>query len=184
MNKKNPPWVEYPNIWKTKAAWLSWLRGGIRRALWNKSPCKLEFIKKNRIKIPNPNPRGRVAEVWGAQCALTGEVLPLNLVQVDHKDGNNSLREIEDIQSFVEAIAIVTMDDLQFVSTEAHKIKSHSEKMGISFEEAVHIKKAIKMEKDKTLVAFLKDNGIIPASTAKVRRDQAVKFLMEAQNEN
>lgn len=183
MNKKNPPWIEYPNIWKTKAAWLSWLRGGIRRALWNKSPCKLEFIKKNRIKIPNPNPRGRVAEVWGAQCALTGELLPLNLVNVDHKDGNNSLREIEDIQSFVEAIAIVTMDDLQFVSIEAHKIKNHAEKMGISFEEAACIKKVIKMEKEKSLVAFLEQNDTIPATTAKARRQQAIDILVE-KNEN
>lgn len=178
---KNPPWVEYPNIWKTKAAWLSWLRGGIRRALWNKSPCKLEFIKKNRIKIPNPNPKGRVAEVWGAECALTGQLLPLNLMNVDHKEGNNSLREIEDIQSFVEAIAIVSMDELQFVSIEAHKIKNHAEKMNISFQEALAQKTAIKMEKEKTILAFLDQNGTIPAKNTAGRRKQVVELLMKQQ---
>lgn len=178
MNK-NPPWVEYNHIWKTKASWLSWLRGGIRRALWNKSPCKLEFIKKNRIKIPNPNPKGRVAEVWGAQCALTGKLLPLNLMNVDHKEGNNSLREIEDIQSFVEAIAIVSMDDLQFVSVEAHKIKNHADKMGISFQEALCQKKAIALQKEKKDVDFIKNSGKIPATTQAKRRIQLVEVLMK-----
>lgn len=45
------------------------------------------------------------------------------------------------------------------------------------------LKKAIKMEKEKSLVAFLEQNDTIPATTAKARRQQAIDILGE-QNEN
>lgn len=61
---------KYPHIWKTESSLMSYIRGGIRRNLWNRSPIKIEFIKNNRIRIPNPNPRGKVKEVWGAYVAL------------------------------------------------------------------------------------------------------------------
>ena len=55
--------AEMSHVWKTESAYYTWLRGSIRRAMWSKNPVKLEFIKRNRIKIPNPNPKGRVKEV-------------------------------------------------------------------------------------------------------------------------
>jgi hypothetical protein len=64
-------WELYPHIWSSESAYMSWLRGGLRRYLWSKNPVKLEFIKQNRIKIPNPNPKGKVKEVWGGVCAFT-----------------------------------------------------------------------------------------------------------------
>ena len=42
MNKKQP-WEEFPDIWKTKAAFFAWLRGGLRRAVWEKYPPKIKF---------------------------------------------------------------------------------------------------------------------------------------------
>jgi len=98
------PWTNYPHIWKTKAAFLSFIRGGIRRALWNRSPIKLEFIKKYRKRIKNPNPKGKVKEVWGGTCALCNREFPSQQLNVDHKIGNNSLKELSDLQSFIESI--------------------------------------------------------------------------------
>lgn len=170
------PWGE-DRFWKTKSAWLSWIRGGIRRSLWNRHPCKLEFIKKHRIKIPNPAPRAKVKEVWGGQCAISGEILPLKMLEVDHKVGNHSLRDVSDIQKFVEGICMVTEDDLQFVSKEMHRIKSYAEKMNISFDEAYAIKKAISICKDKQDKGFLAEHGVVPASNAKERRKQVEEVL-------
>ena len=141
---------KYPDIWKTESSFLSWIRGGIRGGLWNKHPVKLEFIKKNRIQIPNPNPKGKKATVWGAVCALTGDVVPISDIQVDHKVGNNSLKSLEDIQSFIEAMVIVTDDDLQLVSKQAHAIKTHAERKGCSFEDAIIDKKVIEFSKKST----------------------------------
>lgn len=173
-------WELYPSIWKTESAFLSWIRGGIRRSLWNRHPLKLEFIKQNRIKIPNPNPKGKVTEVWGATCALTGVTLPLKDVEVDHKTGNHSLKTINDIQSFVSGIVLITIDDLQFVSKEAHKVKSYAEKHNISFEEAWLEKKAINITKQPVTAvkAWLEQHGVVPATSAATRRDQ-VRAVLE-----
>lgn len=179
VKEKAPPWQEFSEIWKTKAAFMSWLRSGIRKSLWNNSPIKLEFIKKSRIMIPNPNPKGHKKEVWGGKCALTGELLPLKSLQCDHKIGNNSLQDISDIQSFVESIALVSHSDLQLVSIEAHKAKSLAERQGISFEEAVVTKKAIEIEKKgmKEVVAFLSDKGYTPTSNKDKRRLQLIEYF-------
>lgn len=179
-------WEVYPNIWKTESAFLSWVRGGIRRSLWNRHPLKLEFIKQNRIKIPNPNPKGKVTEVWGATCALTGVTLPLKDMEVDHKTGNHSLKTINDIQSFVSGIVLITIDDLQFVSKEAHKIKSYAEKQGISFEQAMVEKQAITLTKKpvKEIKEWLEGRGVVPSTKASERRLQIVEVLLAEMEDN
>lgn len=176
---KIQPWVLYPSIWKTEAAFLAWIRGGIRRALWNRSPIKLEFMKANRIKIPNPNPKGRVPTVWGAKCALTGVLLPLSEMEVDHITGGHSLKTVEDIQAFVKGIVLISMDDLQFVSKEAHKAKSYAERMGISFEEAVIAKEVIKIMKQpvKLVLAYCEEHGYNSCTNATKRKAAVTEIL-------
>lgn len=176
-------WEIHPTIWKTEAAYMSWLRGGIRRSLWNKSPVKMEFIRHNRIKIPNPNPRARVKEVWGGVCALTGEVHVLSDLEVDHKIGNHSLRNLDDLLPFIKAIVMVSFDDLQFVSKKAHKIKSYAERMGISFDEARVIKEIIELQKSgkdtEKLLQLGVTNDNIP-STKDKRRELLTKLMLNS----
>ena len=50
-DKLNRMLNEHSDVWKTKAAYFSWLRGGIRRAIWQHHPVKLAFIKANRKEI-------------------------------------------------------------------------------------------------------------------------------------
>jgi len=149
MNGKLKPWEAYPEIWATESAFMSWIRGGIRAGLWNKHPIKLEFLKKNRIKVPNTNLRSmkRFPEVWAAQCAITGEIIPLTKAEVDHKTGNHSLRTLDDIAEFIKGIVLIGDEDLQIVSKDVHKIKSYAEKQGITFEEALVEKKVITFKK-------------------------------------
>ena len=169
---------EMSHVWKTESSFMSWLRGGIRR-IWSKHPVKLEFIKQNRVKIPNPKPNARVKEVWGGKCALTGEYFVLNELECDHKEGNVSLKSVDDIQTFVEGILIVTLEDLQLVSKEAHKIKSYAEKQGISFDEAKAEKTAIELIKKGVDKQFLIDHNIEVGSTQVFRRKQIVEILLE-----
>ena len=169
---------EMSHVWKTESAFMSWIRGGVRRSLWSKHPVKLEFIKRNRIKIPNPNPKGKVAEVWGGKCALTGKYFVLNELECDHKVGNRSLKSVEDIQSFVEGVLLVTADDLQFVSKEAHKIKSYAEKQGISFEEAKIEKEVIEIIKQKKEKEYLQEHHLPVSSTKSARRATIVEHKL------
>lgn len=66
---------------------------------------------------------------------------------------------------------------LQLVSKEAHKIKSYSERMGISFEEAFWTKTAIDLIKTKIDKAWLEERNIVPASNQKARREQILEVL-------
>lgn len=172
-------WELYPSIWKTESAFMAWIRGGVRRGLWEKHPVKLTFIKNNRIMIPNPNPRGKKKEVWGGRCAITGKLFIQTQLEVDHKQGGHSLKKFEDIAKFIEGIIYVTEDELQFISKEAHRTKSYSDRMGIDFNVADAERKAILLIKDKKDVDFLKDVGIIPGSNQAKRRAQIVKYLLE-----
>ncbi len=181
MGTNKKLWEVYPEIWKTESSFMSWLRGGIRR-IWAKHPVKLAFIKQNRVKIPNPNPNGRVKTVWGGKCALTGEYFVLNELECDHKVGNSSLKSVEDIQSFVEGVLLVTADDLQLVSKEAHKIKSYAEKQGISFEEAKVEKEVIELIKQKKDKAYLQEHHLPVSSTQSLRRKTIVAHKLSLLN--
>lgn len=110
---------------------------------------------------------------------MTGEVFQLKDLEVDHISGNHSLKSLDDIQKFIEGIVLVSVKDLQFVSKEAHKVKSYAERMGISFEDAKAIKQAIEFEKKgvKKVVAFINENGYNAASTKDKRRDQLINIF-------
>ena len=172
---------EMSHVWKTESSYMSWLRGGIRR-IWSKHPVKLEFIKQNRVKIPNPKPNARVKEVWGGKCALTGEYFVLNELECDHKEGNVSLKSVDDIQTFVEGILIVTLEDLQLVSKEAHKIKSYAEKQGISFEEARAEKEALQLIKQKKDKEYCNEHNLVVESTQALRRKTIVAHKLSLLN--
>jgi hypothetical protein len=178
---KTKPWEENPEIWKTEAAFLAFVRGGIRRALWNKSPIKLNFIKANRKRIPNPVAanRKRFPEVFGGTCYQCEKDFALKDIEVDHLTGEYSLRKLEDLQSFVEGIVCVSAKDLGLICKPCHKAKTYAERSGMSVEDAIIEKQAIIICKlpVKEVRAFISENGIAPASTAKGRRAQIVDIL-------
>lgn len=175
------PWVEYPYIWATQAAFMSWVRGGVRLGLWKKHPVKLEFLKASTTLIENTNPRSmkRFPMVKAVTCALCELVVKASEVEVDHIHGNHSLKSMDDLRSFIESMIIVKMSDLQIACKPCHKIKSYSEREGITFEEARAIKKAIEICKSKQDKQFLIEKGIKPASSAASRRKQVEQVLME-----
>ena len=179
MTEEKKLWEIYPHIWSSESAYMSWLRGGLRRYLWSKNPVKLEFIKQNRIKIPNPNPKGKVKEVWGGVCALTGETHVIGDMEVDHISGNHSLKTLDDLVPFVKGIVMVTLEDLQLVSKEAHKIKSYAEKQGISFEEARAEKFALQLIKEKKDKEYLLKHSLPVESTQAKRRKVIVEHKLK-----
>lgn len=175
------PWENYPEIWKTQAAFMSWVRGGIRGGLWKKHPVKLEFLKENMVLVPNTNPRSmkRFPMVKAARCALCKRVTPQKDVEVDHLTGNHSLRSMDDLRAFIEAMIMVTKEDLQLVCKPCHKVKSYAEKQGISFELAQATKEAIVLQKGKVDVAWLLRAGLVPATSAPKRREQIIQHMMK-----
>lgn len=173
MTKYPKPW-EQSKAWKTKAEFFTWLRSGLRKSVWQFYPPKLEY-KNEQCGKPPEGYTGRAKS--GALCALTGEWVGKSKLEVDHLVGNASLREWEDVLPFILHLCC-EKENMQLVDRDAHRIKSYAERMGISFELAVATKKAIRMEKDKTILAFLQEQAIIPDKNAKARRQQVINILM------
>ena len=172
---------KYPHIWKTKASLMSYLRGGLRRSCWLKHPVKLEFIKNNRERIPNPNPRGKVDTVWGGRCNVCKNLFVQSKLAVDHiREFSASLKDIEDIQTFVELITLVTEDDLQFICKDCHDATSYSQKNGCSLEEAKVYKKHILYGKQKLFKQELEARGMVVPKTIK---EQSATLLEAMLNE-
>lgn len=174
------PWESYPHIWKTKAAFFSWLRGGLRRGLWEKYPPKLEF--KN--KVCKPPPEGYTGKAKsGIECALTGEWEGKSKLEIDHRSGNVSLKDWEDLLPFVMHLCFDSDDKVQAVKKEAHKVKSYAEKMGISFAEALAEKKTIEICKStQGAIDFILNHNITPGKNAKIRRQQVREIIEKEMN--
>ena len=174
-NEPFTPWLWYPELWPTKSKFYTWLRGSLRKAVWNTSPIKITF-KNKACSAPPEGYTGRAKS--GQYCALSGEWDGKSALQVDHIVGNVSLNDEEDILEFIKHL-IPPPNSLQLVTKDAHKVKSYAEKQGISYEEAFAIKSAIEIIKAKKDVEFLKSKGIIPSSNAKLRREQLIKYFKE-----
>lgn len=173
----NKPWVEFPSIWKTESSFMSFLRGGIRRSLWSRSPIKLEFLKSRKKRIANPNPKGKLKEVFGATCEICKKDFPMKDIEVDHKKGGHSLKTIDDIQKFVEGIVCVSFDDLAILCKSCHKNKTHGERKGVTLEQATTERIAIALIKDKQDKQWLQERGVTPETTQAKRRIQIIEEL-------
>jgi 5-methylcytosine-specific restriction endonuclease McrA len=174
MNRE--PWVSYPHIWKNSTAWFTYLRGCLRKA-WSRNPVKLEYIKNNRIKIKNPNPKGKVPEVWGAVCECCGEKFVMKDLQVDHIIPAGGLTKTDDIQGFIERLLYITDDDIRLLCKNCHGVITYQEKHGLTFDEALVEKKVIDMMKNKEEVNnFLKSYNIV-CKNDKQRRESLREIL-------
>ena len=143
MYRQEDPWLRFPHIWKTKAAFFSYLRGNLRKAVWNRWVGKTTL--KNSVCTPPPQGVDTRAKT-GAYCSLTGEWVGKSKLEVDHIEGGAKLNDWEDLEGFVQHLCC-PVEDLQVVSKEAHKIKSYAERMGLTFEEAKEAKKLIAFKK-------------------------------------
>ena len=176
---------ENSDVWKSKASLMSYIRGGVRRSLWNRHPSKTKLVKEKRFQIPNPNPNGKKPTVWGGECEICNNLFIEKELQVDHiRDHGSSLKDISDIQQFIEDIVIVTRDDLRWVCKGCHEIVSYSQKMNISFEQARIEKQFIQIKKDKNVVDNIKAFNV--HSIPKLKKDQESllrELLLENMNE-
>ena len=181
MSKEYKPWEEYPEFWKTEASFWSYLRGCLRRGIWEKSPIKLDFKNKACHKPPDDY-TGRAKS--GVICPLSGVFVGKSKSEVDHREGNKPLRSMEDILPFIMHL-VPPKGSLQLVEKEAHKIKSYAERQNISYEEAVILKQAIAWEKNKIdHQKFLVDKGFSTEETsnAKKRREVYIRYIKAINN--
>jgi hypothetical protein len=182
-----PPWEVVPKIWKTESSFWLWLRGVLRKG-WSRHPIKLEYIARNRKRIKNPNPRGRVPEVWGMTCQQCGNDFVQNRIEIDHVGDEGRFTGREYIQSYVEHLFMVDFDRLESCCKPCHAIRSYAQRHNISFTEA-HIEKQIIAKCKlpvKDIVDFCTKNGynvnLLTNSTK--RRAAITEILQRTQGES
>lgn len=174
--------------WKTKSTYYSWLRGGIRR-IWGKHPLKMEFLKKKKKKIVNPNPttRTRFPTVMGCECYVCKEDHILKNIEVDHiAGGKYTLTQAKDVEDFVLNILFVKESDLRTVCKPCHGILSYQAKQGIkSFEKAKVEKEIIALTQTKAkkqMAGWYKERGVIPATNSTKRKVQMREIMYQEKN--
>jgi len=178
---ENNPWEEYPHIWKDKAAFFNFIRGLLRKG-WSTHPAKLEYIKKKRFKIDNPNPKGKVKQIWGGRCEMCGEVFPQKELQVDHIEEAGRLSDWSDLEGFARTLLGSTSDNYQILCKECHSVKTMAIRQGISLEEARQKKKVAAFKKLSlcAMIEKLEELGITEKPKTKKRSAELYEsFLKE-----
>lgn len=176
MRDKNP-WGE-GTPWSKQTNFMTYLRGCLRKA-WSNNPIKIKVLNKKRRQIKNPNPKGKKDFVWGFDCEMCHKEFVIANGQVDHITPAGSLREIADIQGFVERLLCVTEEDLRLVCKGCNSALAMSDKSGLSFEDSLVEKEVIAICSAKQDKEWLIARGIRPESNAAKRKIQIRQELFK-----
>jgi RNase P subunit RPR2 len=189
------PWQVKGVSFNTESKFWSFVRSGLRK-VWARHQVKLKFIDTFRIKVPNPNPDGRVEKVWGMTCVECGQDYPMpvskdvkkkiekftgkpfNYIEINHKTEAGSLKSKEDIGRFAANLLYVTFDDLEPMCKECHAVLTYMQKEGVDKKTATAEKQAIALCRDKADVEWLESKGLVPEKSSPKRRKQIVEYLL------
>lgn len=161
------------DLWKTEAEWWTWLRGKSRQ-IWSDYPPRNQF-KKDKL-IPNFDGSGvtskRVKSV--GQCQICSEWFANSSLQVDHVQQAGSIGNSWEgyFQWFYDLLA--DKENMQLVCKPCHQIKTHADRLGVSFEEAKRKKEVIAFSKltDESQKSILTKLGCLPVLTKAGRKRQ------------
>ena len=192
-------WSYYTHIWKTEAAYLTWLRSQIR-LIWNTCPQKLEFLKEKKQRLPKNDKNGipltfknkkvrlynaYVCELCGKVCYQSDKVGNKSTYAVDHVGGNHSLTKFEQVPTFVDGILRVKKEDLRILCYDCNMTSAYQSKHNMTFEEAEATKYAIKLVKaGKDKEFFIERNLTVPKNQTLRKQDIAKIYLEEVKNES
>ncbi len=96
MDKVDRIIEENSDVWKSRSAFFSFIKGIIRKG-WSRHAVKIKLLKKHRKQIPNPNPKGNRPTVWGATCSICNNTHVLSSIEVDHiMEDTASLTKLSD----------------------------------------------------------------------------------------
>lgn len=182
-----------PDVYPTHEKYVEALRACIRKA-WQFHPIKRLYKESmvRRIKNPRPNPRKGFEYVRGYVCEICGGEFVEKDIEVDHKMGNNKFTNINSFHEYTTNILHIAPEDIQILCSypdtdvrsrvrhSCHKIKSYAESEGVSFDEALLLKKAISIEKsgDDNVRLTLKSLGVVDIPTTKKARNSLLRQLI------
>ncbi|HHB9680484.1 TPA: hypothetical protein ACOAY7_002867 [Vibrio cholerae] len=137
----------------TKSALMSIIRGAIREKCWMYTPNKLAFENMSTIPDEDVDSRRR----WKRQCEDCGQWFNKSEVQTDHRKGEHSLKDFDEIWDFYLSINNVGFDGMSSLCEECHSIKTMMERYNYTREEALILKKVTAWEKEYKTAGKQKD---------------------------
>jgi 5-methylcytosine-specific restriction endonuclease McrA len=171
------PWELYPGIWKSKAAFFTYLRGQLRLT-WSRYPAKLKW-KAEQLVQPPKGYTGRAKKL--GQCHYCGEMFAASNLEVDHVRQAGTCNSWETAAEFLYNL-LNCNDNWCLACKPCHKTKSLAERDGTSFEDAKLKKKVIEFLKQPTevIVEFCVKNGYTAGSVSNAeKRRKAVESIFK-----
>jgi 5-methylcytosine-specific restriction endonuclease McrA len=168
------PW-DNSTAWKSEKDFMNWLRSQTRR-IWSRHPVKISYKNNRRFKAPI-GINGK--DVWACNCELCGKLVRSSETQIDHIVMGGSFSDWKSYTEWAKRILWVTPEDIRELCVDCHEIVNHQQKTGLSWEDSIIDKKVIQIIKEKKDKLVLEQAGIIPASNAKLRREQLVQYFKQ-----
>lgn len=172
------PWEE-TDVWKNESQYLIWLRGNLRKSLWQHYPPKIAFKNERCVKVTEEMRANyglhRSCKYTG-QCEFCDAYFPKSKLEVDHIIGCGIL-SMENKSDWIDRL-LCRKKDMRLLCKPCHKIHTYAERMDISFDAARTEKKVIEFMKTpvKKQKELLEKSGL-PHNNADVRRDSIRTYL-------
>lgn len=180
------PWLtpEGLKIWKTESQYWNWLRGSLRR-LWGDYPLRKQW-KTNQLRLITPEEKAskkfHPSTKNLGQCFYCGEWFAGSKLECDHKTPSDGCRSKETAESFLWYCGGGVGDEWVLSCKPCHKVKTNSERKGLTMDESRIDKEVIAIMNAKADRHWLESRGIVPASNAKLRKEQ-IRVVLNAENE-
>ena len=139
------PWLDKNSIWKTKPAYFSWLRGGLRR-MWARHPLSIKF-KNSQCRPARPSDKLGARVKFAGKCARCEKWHAKSKLEVDHMEPAGSLQDWNDVGPFVQRLLGCSSASLRLVCKPCHKVITHAERFACTEDEAIIQKRVILFSK-------------------------------------
>ncbi len=165
----------------TEKQFMQIIRLAVRKK-WMSCNSKLAVLESCKEPDYDVNSRSR----FKIECQMCHEKFVATDINIDHITQEESFTSLD--EAFTWASSILNaggLEDLQPLCIPCHKIKSHMELKGLTYDEAVLDKEAINVQDKKNPKTkgddkkWLTTRGIAPESNAKKRRKQIVDYLRD-----
>lgn len=114
------------------------LRSAVRQ-VWKMHDVKVSYLMKMSYSDMDMTTRTK----WLVDCEVCGKPFKTSEVQIDHIEGEHSLKTFEDLVPFAESILGVSHKDLQIACIPCHSAITYSDRYGVTLEEAFAEKEVI-----------------------------------------
>lgn len=162
----------------------------VRKAIdsaWMTAANKLVFFEDKVVPDLDPGSRTK----WLIECNICHKMFKVTDVNVDHRIGEFPCTNRDEFMTYLVSRLDVGFGDLQILCVDipkkdhvgCHQIKTLSERMGITFEDARLEKKVIAICKQpaKLIDAYLAENGVTGYARNKDARRDAVRRVLKEQ---